>query len=73
MKVQEKRFAIFDGNRLKGMLLGNGINWAFDGLKWDQFLNAIEDKDIFPLNADYYHLPMSLKAALLSKTQLVQT
>ena len=70
MKIKEKDFEIYKGNRPKVLLLGNGLCRAFGGMSWDDFLDDIKDKELFPLEAKKYNLPMPLKAEMLTNNTL---
>lgn len=69
-KIEEGRpFNVYNGERPKVLLIGNGIPRAFGGEKsWDDLLEAISDGSIpLPITND---MPMPLKATLLSKNEL---
>lgn len=70
MKIKEKEFKIFNGERPKVLLLGNGLMRAYGGVSWDDFLDEIKDKNAFPHPARQYMLPMPLKAAMLANNNL---
>lgn len=72
MKVEEREYNIFAGERPKVLLLGNGINRAYGGKSWDQLLDSIKDSEEYPLAAKNYIMPMPLKAAMLTNNQLAQ-
>ena len=66
MKIQEKEFNVYKGERPKVLLLGNGICRAYNGVSWNGLLDEIKDKDRFPHEAYRYVMPMPLKAAMLT-------
>ena len=70
MKTKEKEFRIYDKERPKVLLLGNGLCRAYGGVSWDRFLDELKDSTVFPHPADKYILPMPLKAALLANNNL---
>lgn len=70
MKTEEKVFDIYNNDRPKVLLLGNGINRAFGDKSWGDFMSAIQDTEKYPYNQDRYMLPMGLKASLLSGNKL---
>lgn len=70
MKTEEREFNIFNGERPKVLLLGNGLCRAYGGMSWDGLLDEIKDKDAFPHPAHNYVIPMPLKAAMLANNTL---
>ena len=70
MKTIEREFNIFEGKRPRVLLLGNGLNRAYNGKSWDQLLDSIKEAEEFPLNAEKYIMPMPLKAAMLTNNKL---
>lgn len=66
MKIESREFNIANNVRPKVLLLGNGINRAFQGDSWDEVLDTVKDKEKFPQDAEDYVLPMPLKATLLT-------
>ena len=72
MKIGEREFKIYQGERPKVLLLGNGLCRAFDGMSWDSLLDEIKDKRKYPSDARYYVMPMPLKAAMLTNNNLAK-
>ena len=70
MKCAEREFKIYDGERPKVLLLGNGLCRAYDGMSWDKLLDEIKDRELFPQAARNYAMPMPLKAAMLANNTL---
>jgi len=70
MLVEPKKYKVGSGERPKVLLIGNGVNRAYDGASWDKMLDDIKDKEKFPKEAKNYILPMPLKATLLSGRDL---
>ena len=70
MKRTEREFNIFAGERPRVLLLGNGLNRAYNGRSWDRLLDSIKDREDFPLDAEKYIMPMPLKAAMLTNNKL---
>ncbi len=68
-KKEEKEFKIYDNQRPKVLLLGNGIHRCFSHESWDDFLDNLKDSS-FSLPAKNYSMPMPLKASLLTKNKL---
>lgn len=66
MKQNEESFEVYAGKRPKVLLLGNGVNRAYDGFSWDDLLDSMKQDWRFPLPSRQYRMPMSLKAAMLS-------
>lgn len=55
------------------MLLGNGINRAFNSDSWDDLLNSIDSRDEqYTIKSDW-HCPESLKAILLTEDNVYET
>lgn len=73
MKLEERAFRIFDNERPRVLLLGNGLCRAFGGMSWDKLLDEIKDKDSFPLQSDRYLMPMPLKAEMLTNNTLASS
>ena len=73
MKVDGKSFEIYKNQRPKVLLLGNGLNRAFNSESWSDFLRSIKNDERYPLDPEKYILPMGLKAAMLSDGQLMQS
>ena len=69
MKLEERSFNIYLGERPRVLLLGNGFNRAFGGKSWDCLLDSIKEKDINKY-AKQYDMPMPLKASLLTHNNL---
>lgn len=70
MKLPEKEFNIYAGERPKVLLLGNGLCRAYGGMSWDVLLDEIKDSTAFPQAASNYIMPMPLKAAMLANNSL---
>lgn len=70
MKCAEREFKIYDGERPKVLLLGNGLCRAYGGMSWDKLLDEIKDSEVFPQAARNYVMPMPLKAAMLANNAL---
>ena len=70
MKVEGKKYCFYAGERPKVLLLGNGINRAFDGDSWDKMLDKLKDRERFPMESKKYLMPMPLKAAMLTQNSL---
>lgn len=52
------------------LLLGNGINRAFDSDSWDDMLNSIDSRSERYAICSDYHCPESLKAVLLTQDRV---
>lgn len=72
MKLKEKEFRIYEGNRPKVLLLGNGLCRAYGGMSWNRLLDEIKDRTVFPHPAHEYVMPMPLKAAMLANNTLAR-
>ena len=70
MKIPEREFRIYAGERPKVLLLGNGLCRAYDGMSWDGLLDEIKDQGAFPYPAHKYVMPMPLKAAMLTNNTI---
>lgn len=70
MKLKEKEFKIYENERPKVLLLGNGLYRAYGGMPWDKLLDEIKDDTLFPLKSKQYHMPMPLKAEMLTNNNL---
>lgn len=66
MKVESKIFEVYRGQRPNILLIGNGINRAFNDVSWNEFLDLIKDNEKFPYDSNEYNLPMPLKATMLT-------
>ena len=69
MKVDPKEFAIYNNQRPKILLLGNGFNRISGDNSWNDLLNSMRD-DKFIFDADEYQIPNGLKASMLSNGKL---
>ncbi len=70
MKIEERLFNIYDDERPRVLLLGNGFNLAYGGVSWDSLLNEIKDDLKYPLDSKAYDMPMPLKASMLTDNRL---
>ena len=70
MKIEERSFNIYSGNRPRVILIGNGLNLSFGGISWDCLLDNIKDKTVFNRNSKDYDMPMPLKASMLTGNNL---
>lgn len=69
MKRNDTRnYQLYDNDRPKVLLLGNGIHRSFSKKSWDDFIDLIRDKDFYHYKASKYAMPMSLKADMLANT-----
>ena len=70
MRIREKEFRIYEGERPRVLLLGNGLCRAYGGISWDGLLDEIKDRSKYPKEAKSYIMPMPLKAAMLTNNSL---
>ena len=69
MKVAAKEFAIYNNERPKILLLGNGFNRINDNSSWNELLNSMRDEK-FKFDASIYDIPNGLKASMLANGEL---
>lgn len=67
MRIEPKVFDIPNNERPKVLLLGNGINRAFNYNSWDGLLDVIKDDARFTKNSTEYNMPMPIKTTMLTK------
>ena len=70
MKTPSKQFNISARERPRVLFLGNGLCRAYGGQDWNKVLDEIKDKEKFPEEAKYYDVPMPLKAAMLTGSEV---